>query len=272
MLFSTLPNSHFLIRLWRARVTISVNVGACDGAVVGGVFPVTALVDQHCPPFEEPIVLLVPILGDFPRQHLDQLKHCFSDWMALFDWEWRDRVYWTCLPRRRELEDLVELFFCKGNPSASPSSHEHLSQFLDHGVANYSCLYTFVLVALPSPVFYFCKSVTARCRVRSAALVADDSLSPNSFPRFPDKQSISGFERRGFDFRSKKACLTLPRKPSISRGDSGQFRLSVFQSPGIRVGWVMRELLRVEGFGPPGLGAGRFFGPIGMLVSDWCDD
>ena len=33
---------------------------ARDGTVIGGVLPITALEDEDGPPFEEPVVLLVP--------------------------------------------------------------------------------------------------------------------------------------------------------------------------------------------------------------------
>ena len=59
-----------------------------DGAVICGVLPVTALEDQDGPSFEEPIVLLVPSIRDFPLHHLfHRLEDSFSDWRAFLDGE-----------------------------------------------------------------------------------------------------------------------------------------------------------------------------------------
>ena len=61
---------------------------AGDRAVVGRVPPVPALVDEHCPPFKEPVVLIVPIVRDSPLYHLlNQSKHSLLDGRAFLDGE-----------------------------------------------------------------------------------------------------------------------------------------------------------------------------------------
>ena len=49
---------------------------------------VTALEDEDGPPFEEPVVLLVPPVGEFPLDHLlHQLKDDLFDLWEFLDWE-----------------------------------------------------------------------------------------------------------------------------------------------------------------------------------------
>ena len=95
---------------------------AGDWAVVGGVFPIDALVDQHCPSFEEPVVLLVPPFLQSPFNHLlDQLVHRLLDWLAFLDGEGIHAVNTARLPRCCAPEDFVELFFRELFPSTSSS-------------------------------------------------------------------------------------------------------------------------------------------------------
>ena len=61
---------------------------AGDSAVIRLVFSVSSLEDQDRPPFEEPVVLLVPPVGDFPFDHfLHQLEDRFLDGRAPLDRE-----------------------------------------------------------------------------------------------------------------------------------------------------------------------------------------
>ena len=102
---------------------------AGDGSVVCWVLPVTALVDENGPPFQEPVVLILPVVYHSPfQQPLHQLVHRFFDWRALPDGEGVNRVHSACLPWCRAAENLVKLFFCEGTPfTASPL--EFLSNF-----------------------------------------------------------------------------------------------------------------------------------------------
>ena len=74
---------------------------AGDGAVVGGILSVSALEDENSPSFEEPVVLLIPLVPDTPLDNLfDPLEHRLLDWRALLDGEGVHIVNPACLPRR----------------------------------------------------------------------------------------------------------------------------------------------------------------------------
>ena len=91
-----------------------------DRAEVCWVFPVSALKDEDGAPFEEPVVLLVPPVGNLPLDHLlDQLVHSFLDRWTSLDGEGVDAVYSACLPRGRAPEDLVKFLFRECSPAAS---------------------------------------------------------------------------------------------------------------------------------------------------------
>ena len=99
---------------------------AGDWAVVGGVLPVPALENEDCPPFEEPVVLLVPPFLQSPFYHpFDQLVHRLLDWRALLDGEGVDAVHSTCLPGSGSAEDVIKLLFGERTPPAPPSSLNH---------------------------------------------------------------------------------------------------------------------------------------------------
>ena len=60
----------------------------CDGTIISRILSVTTLVDEDHPPFEEPIVLLVPSICHLELHHpLHQSKHTFLDGRALLDGE-----------------------------------------------------------------------------------------------------------------------------------------------------------------------------------------
>ena len=59
---------------------------AGDGAVIGGIFPVTTLVDEHCSSFKKPVVLRIPLIRHSPlEQLLHQLEDGFLDRGTFFD-------------------------------------------------------------------------------------------------------------------------------------------------------------------------------------------
>ena len=95
---------------------------AGDRAVIGGVFQVSTLVIQNRPPFEEPIVLLVPSVCYLPLDHLfHELEDCFLDRPTLLDGEGVDVVDSACLPWCGAPEDFIKLILRECKPSAVPS-------------------------------------------------------------------------------------------------------------------------------------------------------
>ena len=99
---------------------------ACDRTTIRRVFPVATIEDEDRPSFEEPVVLIVPRVGQLPLNHLlHQLKYRIFDGRALPVWEGVDTVDPTCLPRGCAAEDLLKLRFSEVKQSASPPSPDN---------------------------------------------------------------------------------------------------------------------------------------------------
>ena len=95
---------------------------ACDWSVVRRIFSVSTLVDEDGPPFEEPVVRIVPPISIFPFDHLfHQLEDGFLDLLAFLDGDGIHGIDPACFPWCRAAEDFFEFVFRKLKPPASPS-------------------------------------------------------------------------------------------------------------------------------------------------------